>query len=289
MKAETRSRPMPYLLLLPVTLLLILFFVLPVANVIRTSFLTFDIGARAVLPLTQENYIAFFSNATYMNILTRTIRIAAVVTSLLLFIGYPLALYLSRASPSARGMIFLVILAPLLISVIARSYAWLVILAPSGLINQILMGAGLARDPAKLMYTEGAIVIGLAYICLPYMVLSIDAAIRLIDPRLELAAQSLGSSSLSVFWHVTLPLSMPGLVSGSVIVFALSASSYITPALLGGSFNRVLSSLVYEQTMVIFNQPFGSAIAISFMIITTVLIGTYMRITRRHRTAILAG
>ncbi len=289
MKTQHHFRPVSLLLLLPVLLFLIFFFVMPVSYAVRTSFLTYDPANVAVLPVTLSNYVEFLGNPVYLNILARTFKLAFIVTITLLLIGYPVALYLSRASSSARGLLFLVILAPLLVSVIARSYAWLIILSPSGLINRALIAVGLIHQPVKLIYTETAIVIGLTYVFLPYMVLSIDAALRLINPQLELAARSLGASKLSAFWHVTLPLSMPGIISGSVIVFALSASSFITPALLGGSFNRVLASLVYEQTLVLFNQPFGSAIAVSFLVINIVLLAVYTRITRTHRTAILAG
>ena len=273
----------------PALALLILFFVIPIASTIKTSLLTYDPARAAIPPVTFQNYLAFFTNPLYQSVLFRTVRIALLVTVVLLCVGYPLAFYMVGASSRARSVLTIVILSPLLVSVIARSYAWLVILSPSGLVNRLLLAAGLIEKPLKMMYTEGAIVVGLAYVLLPYMVLSIDAALRLVDPRLESAARSLGASPPAAFLKITLPLSMPGVVSGSVIVFALSASAFVTPAMLGGSSNKVVASVLYEQTLVFFNQPFSSAIAISFLILNAVLITLYSRLTAARRTVALAA
>lgn len=276
-------------LLLPAAFMLIFFFVVPIGRTINTSLLHYDPVNIAVGPITLDNYLSFLGTGYYQGVLFRTLEIAFWATVSTLVIGYLVSLYMAKATSRTRSVLTVFLLAPLMVNVIALSYAWLVVLSPSGLINRLLLSVGLIHEPLKMMYTKGAVIVGLGYVFLPYMVLSIDAAMRLIDPRLELAAKSLGASSWIAFWKIRLPLSMPGVVSGSLMVFALSASSFITPALLGGSSNTVIANVLYDQTLVFFNAPLSSAIAIAFVFLNLILIGFYSHITRSRHSVAMGG
>jgi putative spermidine/putrescine transport system permease protein len=185
-------------------------------------------------------------------------------------------------------LVTLVIAAPLLISVIARTFGWIVVLGPNGLANALFHALGLVTDPVPLLFTEAAIVVGLVHVLLPYMVLSIAASLEAIDGSLVRAARSLGASPRVAFLRVTLPLSLHGLIAGSLIVFALSSASFVTPAILGGSQLKVTSSLVYQQTLVLFNWPFGGAIAMIMLALTSILIASAsLRFGARSRPVLL--
>jgi putative spermidine/putrescine transport system permease protein len=156
-----------------------------------------------------------------------------------------------------------------------------VILGPSGLVNSLLLSLSVTAAPFRLLYTEGAIDIGLTHVLLPYMVLSIDAALSQFDRRLISAARSLGASPLATFRRVVWPLALPGVLSGSLLVFALASSAFVTPSMLGGGHNRVVPSLIFEQTLVLFDRPLASAIAVSFLAGIVVLLTLYLQSSSR--------
>jgi putative spermidine/putrescine transport system permease protein len=179
------------------------------------------------------------------------------------------------------------ILAPLLVSVVVRSFGWLVILGPNGLINSTLTGLGVVDEPLRLLYTETAIVLGLTHVFLSFMVLSIAAALDRIDPALIRAAQNLGASPRQAFRRIVLPLSLPGVAAGCLIVFTLSTSAFITPALLGGPRVKVMSFLAYQQSLLLTDWPYGSAIAFILLALSGGAVLLYLRAIERGRFAVV--
>jgi len=273
------------MLLGPIVLFLVLIFVVPVGLMVRYSFLTqLPDGTLTGVP-TLANYIRLATVDLYRGVMFTTLRISLFTTIGALLLAYPLALVMARGPVWLGRLITVLVIAPLLVNVVVRAYGWRIILAngPSGVLNWALSAVGLG--PVELLYTDWAVVIGSVQVFLPMMVLPLTAAIGRIDPAVEDAARTLGGTSLAVFRRVTLPLSLPGLGAGCTLVFSLTASSFILPALLGGSFTKMLGTLVEEQILTVFDWPFGAAIATVMVIIVMGINLAYMAlIERRVRT-----
>jgi putative spermidine/putrescine transport system permease protein len=249
------------MLLAPAVLFFVVVFVIPVGLMIRYSFYqqtsTGDLSSSATL----ANYARLASVDLYRTVVMTTLRVSAWTTAIAMLLAYPLALVMVRGNALVGRALTVIVLAPLLINVVVRTYSWRVILAngENGVLNWTLAHFGLG--PVQLLYTEWAVVIGSVHVFLPMMVLPLSAALGKINPAVEEAARTLGASSWQVFRRVTLPLSVPGLAVGATLVFSLTASSFVTPALLGGNFAKMLGTLVEEQILTVFDWPFGAAIA----------------------------
>jgi putative spermidine/putrescine transport system permease protein len=250
-----------FLLLAPAVLFFIVVFILPVGLMIRYSFYQQTQSGDLTAAATLANYLRLASVDLYRTVVFTTLRVSLWTTVIAMLLAYPLALVMVRGHPLVGRALTVIVLAPLLINVVVRTYAWRVILAngENGVLNWTLAHFGLG--PVQLLYTEWAIVIGSVHVFLPMMVLPLSAALGKINPAVEEAARTLGASSWAVFRRVTLPLSVPGLAVGCTLVFSLTASSFVTPALLGGNFAKMLGTLVEEQILVVFDWPFGAAIA----------------------------
>lgn len=281
-----RPAPALWLLAAPLAVFLVLF-VAPLAALFVVSLFRFDRSVGIVARVTLENYVKFLGDPFYLAILGRTLEIGVLVTLVTLLLGYPVAYHLTRVPPRRRAHLLLVILAPLLVSVVVRSFGWLVILGPNGLVNALLRGAGLIDEPLRLLYNEGAIVLGLTHVFLSFMVLSILAALGRIDPALIRAAQGLGATPWRAFLRVVLPLSVPGVVAGSLIVFSLSTSAFITPALLGGPRVKVMSYLAYQQTLMLADWPYGAAIAFVLLAVSGTSVLVYLRLVESGRLGVV--
>ncbi len=275
------------LLLGPPLLVFVGLYLLPLANVFVLSFFGFDRNTGKLGDLTLANYWKFLGDPFYLGILWRTLKLGVAATVLALVLGYPVAFYLSRARGRRRAYLMLGILAPLLVSVVVRSFGWLVILGPNGLVNSTLTSLRLVSEPVRLLYTETAIVLGLTHVFLSFMVLSIAAALDRIDPALLRAAQNLGASPRQAFLRVVLPLSLPGVAAGCLIVFTLATSAFITPALLGGPRVKVMSFLAYQQSLLLSDWPYGSAIAFVLLAITGGAVLLYLRLLERGRFGVV--
>ena len=201
--------------------------------------------------------------------LWRSLVIAAAVTVLCIVLAFPLAYWLSRLRGVARAILYLAVLIPLLTSAVVRTFGWMILLANNGFLNKSLIALGVTDTPIRMMYNEIGIIIALAEVLLPFMVLALDAALLNIDKQLYDAARNLGAGAVRIFWQVTLPLSMPGVVSGSVLVFSLAISAYVTPALIGGPRVPVMSTTIYQQGIALLNWPAGAAIA--FILLSTLI------------------
>ncbi len=278
-------RKLPWLLVAPAAVFYVVLFVIPFGNLILSSFYDYSRLTGVVKTLTMKNYVRFWTDAFYLDILVRTFRVSLVATAVTLMVGYPVAVYMTKASARVRALVTLFILSPLLISVVVRSFGWLIILGPDGLLSSLLRPFGL-KD-ATVMYTETAVVIGLVNVFLPYMVLSIVASLQAIDPAVPRAARSLGATRTQVFRRVTLPLSMPGVIAGCLIVFCLGSSAFVTPALLGGAEIKVLATLIYQQMMILQNWPFAAAISLALLVIVLAIVSLQVKLLERGRAGVI--
>jgi putative spermidine/putrescine transport system permease protein len=206
----------------------------------------------------------------YLDILQTTIVISLKVTGITLLLGYPTAYFIARTKSKMKSVMMIVIIFPFLVSAVVRSYGWMVILGNKGLLNQLLLAVGLIHKPLVILNTPNAVIIGLVHLLLPYMILSITAVIQSIDPNVEYAAYSLSANPIQTFSRVIFPLSAPGVISGCILVFTMSMTSYVTPKLLGGSKFRMMSTMVFQEVNVNFN--WGLASAISYILLFTILI-----------------
>jgi putative spermidine/putrescine transport system permease protein len=279
-----RPGVMAGLLLAPAIIFLGIFFLLPVVNMIGFSFLTQNHQGVAVGPPTLANYVRFFEVDLYARVMRTTIEVAVITTLLASLLGYPIALVMVRGNVVVMRIVTALVLAPLLLNVVIRTYGWKVVLAngSNGLLNQMMMGLGLIEDPMKLLFTPTAIVIGSLHVFLPLMVLPLAAALSKIDPNLEDAARTLGAPGWRTFWRVTIPLSVPGLAAGTTLVFSLTASSFVTPAILGGNLAKMLGTLVQEQILGISEWPFGAAIATVMITIVLAINLAYIALIERR-------
>ncbi|MDI3533877.1 MAG: putative spermidine/putrescine transport system permease protein [Thermosediminibacterales bacterium] len=253
-----------YLLLLPGLIILLLFLAAPLFS---TVFRTFQ-GNEG---LTLAKYIAFFKDSYNRGVYIRTLKLALLTTLIAVILGFPTSYYISRLSRRARGLYIIFAVFPLLTSPVVRSFSWMVILGKNGILNSILLKLNLIEEPLRLLYNEFSIVIGLVYLFLPLMIMSLVGVMENIDEDLIEAAESLGATRREVFIRVIFPLSIPGLIVGSVLVFTGSITAYTTPQLLGGSNTTVLATLIYQNAMSLFDWDTASVVA-TIMILTTVFV-----------------
>lgn len=263
-------------LLSPTLLSLLAFFVAPVAILVMYSFYEAQPGGIMKPDFVLDNYWRFLGDPFHLGILWTTIKLGLGVTLITLIAGYPVAYGLARTrSRLLRSLGITAVLIPLMTSVVVRSYGWMILLASSGLINKLLLWLRLIDEPLQLMFTTLGVVIALGEVFLPFMILTIMPVIQGIDPALEQASMSLGASPVRTFWNVTLPLSMPGVAAGSILVFVLTIGAFATPRLVGGAKTQVVSVFVYDQALQLFNWPFGAAT--SMIILVIVLLLTYLQ------------
>jgi putative spermidine/putrescine transport system permease protein len=264
-------------LLLPALLVLLAFFALPLGTILVYSVGRSAPGSIYIPDLTLANYAALFETPVYVKVMLRTLRIGLVVTLLALVIGYPYAYLMARGRPWLRSALLLAVLLPLLVSVVVRTYGWMVVLGLDGPVNTLLLAVGLVQQPVKFLFNETGIVIGLLHVFFPFMVLPLSSVLQKVDPQLEDAARTLGAGAFTVFRRVTLPLSVPGIAAGSMLVFTLSVAAYVTPALMGGAGINVMATLVAQQILVLVNWPLGAAVAVMLVVITLVVVTAYHR------------
>ncbi len=261
----------PYLLIAPNFLWLLLFMAGALFVLGVMSFRGYEPGGRGILETWElTHYTAFLSDPFFLNVLWRSLVISTAVTLVCIVLAFPLAYWLSRLRGTARAILYLAVLIPLLTSAVVRTFGWMILLANNGFLNKSLIAIGITDSPIRMMYNEVGIIIALAEVLLPFMVLALDAALLNIDRQLYDAARNLGAGAVRIFWQVTLPLSMPGVVSGSVLVFSLAISAYVTPALIGGPRVPVMSTTIYQQGIALLNWPFGAAIA--FILLATLIV-----------------
>ncbi|WP_435171071.1 ABC transporter permease [Falsirhodobacter sp. 1013] len=280
----------PSLLILPLLIFLLVFFFMPAIKLMLFSIMTQDAQGRVGAPLTIAHYVRFFEVALYGEILWTTIRIALITSVIAAVLAYPVATVLVRGNMTVTRIVTLIIIAPLAVSVVVRAYGWQLILGngPTGLLNYILLHLGLIQQPLALLFSDTAVVVGSLHIFFPMMVLPLASALGKIDPNLEQAGRTLGAPAWKVFWRITLPLSLPGLLAGVTLVFSLAAGSYVIPALIGGPGSQMLGNLAEQQIVAVYDWPFGATIASILVFIVISINALSMKILggRRFRASV---
>jgi putative spermidine/putrescine transport system permease protein len=280
---KIKQWPLGTLLAVPAFVWLGIFFLIPLILILRLSFYGFSPTGGIQAGFQLNNYIKLFTDTYYLGIYVRTFRISIIVTIACLLIGYPEAYFLTQLQGRIKALVMMIVVSPLLISAVTRTFGWFIMLGNNGVVNNAIIGLGLSETPLKLLYSETGIVIGLTHVLVPMMVLSIYASLQRRDPALVRAAESLGASPLIAFLKVTLPLSLPGILAGSVLVFTMAMSAFVTPAVLGGSRVRVVAYLVYEEFLQMLNWPFGAALALVLVVLTMTIVLVYHRLMERGR------
>lgn len=276
------SSAIRFVQLLPAAVILVTLFYIPLAYLFNLSLHENIPGRMIVEPgRTLANYFRVVTDTYYLMALARTLTLATSATLICALLGFPLACFLWRANPRFKGILTLSVIAPLLISIVVRAYGWMIILGDRGLVNHALLSLNLIEQPIPLMYTNEAIFVGLIHVQFPFMVLSILAALERVDSTLVDAAETLGASRFKAFMEIVLPLSLPGIITGTVLVFSLCMTAFVTPVLLGGSGDQLLTIIVYNQFTTAFNWPLGSALAIVLCIITLVAVSLFLVIMRK--------
>lgn len=262
-------------LLVPGIALLALAFLTPIAQMLMLAFTSSGDG-----PF--QHFHRFLSDGYYLGILWRTVRLSLTITAISAVIGFPFAYIVSRVSPSLRLWLVVMVILPLMTSVVVRTFGWMVILGRNGPVSDMLRALGLVPRNFALMHTEMSIIIGMVQVLLPFMVLSLIGVIGGIDRRLEEAARTMGCTFLGTIRTVILPLSLPGLVSGSLLVFTLSASSFVTPSLLGGARIEVLAGSIYKSVTQTLDWPFAAAQAVILFVGIALLLVPYMALSEKR-------
>ena len=266
-------------LLVPGLLVVAIMLAAPLCLMLVLSFQQFVPGQITNGVLTLDNYVRLLGDLFYLQVMLETVELGLVVTGLSLVLGYPLAFFLARTRSRLRTILTYLIFVPMMISLVIRAYGWMVLLGYNGLLNTVLLSTGLIATPLRLLNSAHAVVLGLVEVLLPFMVVPLMSALKDIQPSVEEAARALGATPRQPFLKVTLPLSVPGMISGSLMVFSLSITAYALPALLGGAKVKMISAIAYDAMLVSYNWPFGSAVGIAMVVVTTALIYGYLRLT----------
>ena len=265
-------------------MVVVVLLVVPLLILLRYSFNRFVPGQFMVEALTAENYVKIFADPYYRNVLFVTAGIALLCTLLCLVLGYPAAYQLARTRSRYKTWLILLVVVPLFVGNAVRSAGWIVVFGQKGAFNAALLSLGLIQAPLTIMYTPLAVIVGIVGFNLPFMVLTLQSVIEGINPALEEAALGMGAPPMKAFWKVTLPLSLPGVIAGSMLCFILAMNAYATPVLLGGPRFQMMAPLVYEQISEQSNWPLGGALAFVLMLATLLLTaGGNMLVQRRYR------
>jgi putative spermidine/putrescine transport system permease protein len=286
--AAARRWPLaPYLLSAPALALYALIVIVPIAMTVLLSFNDFSTvgGIQAVFTL--KSWKELFTDEYFREMFLRTLRISLWVTLICAVVGTTEAYILNRMSARWKGIFLLVILGPLLISVVARTLGWALLFGgATGVVNKALLNLGVIGAPIPFMFTETGVVVALSHVLMPFMVLSVWAALQRLDPHIENAAMSLGASHATVLRRVVLPQVMPGVLSGAIIVFALAASAFATPAIIGGRRLKVASTLAYDEFLNTLNWPMGAAVATFLLLALVAIILVSNRLVEKRYAAV---
>jgi len=252
------------LVMTPAVVTSLCFLIVPMVAILINSL---TVSRAGVTSFSLANYLSVLSDGFYWEVLLRTVRISLITTLVTLLLSYPTALYLYFSESRWRRVMLFVVISPLFLSVIVRTYGWVVLLGSNGAVNALLPEG----HKLQLLRTEGAVVLGLTHIYMPFMVLALNTALVKVDRKLLAAAASLGASNFRMFRDILWPLSIPGVLSGCMIVFAISMTAFSTPVLLGGAANKTMPYLIYQQNLMLADWHMGSALA--FVLLAATLAG----------------
>ena len=282
-RSRWRAAGVPWFLSLPALVFFAVIVVVPLAMTVVLSFHDWGEYKGIQFVFILKNWREIWVDPYFREMFARTFRIAALVTLVTAVFGAPEAYILNRMRPPWRGFFVLVLLGPLLISVIARTLGWALLFGGnSGVVNAALMNLGIISSPIPFMFTETGVVVALSHVMMPFMVLSVWTALQRVDPQIENAAESLGAGHFTILRRVIFPQIVPGMLTGGIIVFALSASAFATPAIIGGRRLKVAATLVYDQFLDTLNWPLGAAVATLLLVALIVTIVVANRLVERR-------
>jgi putative spermidine/putrescine transport system permease protein len=285
MRSQAQARSAVAGLAGPATVYVGIGLLVPLAILLRYSLNQFVPGKFMVDALTVENYVKFFTDPYYTTVLWRTVRVALATTAICLVMGFPLAYVLARTRTRHKNLLIMLVVLPLFVGNAVRAAGWMVAFGNRGLLNASLMGLGAIPTPIEIMFTETAVIVGIAAVNLPFMVLTLQSVIEGIDRSVEEAAFNLGAGPLQMARRVLFPLAMPGILAGTILTFILAMNAYATPVLLGGPRFQMMGPLVYNQFVQQNNWPFGGAVAFVLMIATLILtLAANFLVQQRYRS-----
>jgi len=258
-----------FMLVSPALIALLILFVYPIAGILVRSLFSPD--------FTFKHYLYFFQNPLYAKVMWITIQISFLSTLTSVLVGYPVAYVLRRARPGLRNFFLLVIVLSFMISLLVRNYSWIIVLQRNGVINLLLKSFGLIDQPLILLHNKFGTMVGMTHIFTPYIIFPVYSVMMGIDLNLEKAAQNLGATRWQTFWRVTFPLSLPGIGAEALLVFIMALGFFITPALLGGRKELMLSNLIEIQVVDLLNWPFASAMSVVLLVVTLIIFFIYNR------------
>ena len=271
------GRGQQWQLALPLALAFVAFFAAPL-------FILFGVSAFNDEQITQpglQTWAGFLSDPFYWRVTGNTLKLGALTVVATVLIGYPLAVVYMRSSPRVQRILIFLIIMPVLLSVVVRTFAWMVILGREGVLNQALIALGLTTAPLRFLQTELGLIISLTQIELPMMVLPLISVMSRIEDSLHDASSALGASRWRTFFRVTVPLSLPGLIAGCTLVFASSTTAFISQSVIGGNRLVYLPLVVWQQSLVVYNWPLASVAAVMLLVSVTLCIAVFMLLGRR--------
>ncbi len=258
----------------------LLFGVIPLLLLVITSFMTMDTARLVALPFSGKAYLDLMDPA-YISVFTRSLRLALITTVLCLGIGFPFAWYTARMTPKWRTSVLVLLMIPFWTNSLVRTYAMRMVLGTHGILNKALLFLGVIETPLKIMYTDYAVIAGLFYLMLPFMVLPLYATVEKLNYHLVEAARDLGAGPLAVFMRVIIPLTLPGIMAGCVMVFVPAMGLFYVASLLGGARQLLVGNLIWQQFLNARNWPLGSATSIVLIVLMALMLIGYGLLLRR--------
>lgn len=281
MTAGTRTRLPGLVLVSPLLLILLFAFIAPVLLMVPLSLREYVPGSGISANWTLANYTSIVTDEYFREVVVRTLVLGFGVTAICLLLGYPLAYFIAHSGPTMRLTLTMLVIFPMLLNLVVRSFGWIALLANRGLINNLLIDVGLIERPIRMMFNLFGLLVGMSHIFLPFMVLMLVPAIQAIPKDVQSAAYTLAASRLRVFWSITLPMSAPGILSGSILVFVLTISALVTPRMLGGPTYKVMATLIYDDFLQTLDWPAGAAMSFALTALTMLVIGVCSRLMKR--------
>ncbi|MGG3447381.1 spermidine/putrescine ABC transporter permease PotB [Bacillus nitratireducens] len=270
------------LLALPTVVWLLLFFLVPLVFVLGFAFMQRGAYGTVEMQFTLDNIVRVF-DPLYMGTLWETVKIAVITTVICLLIGYPFAYTITIVDRKYRSILLLLATIPFWINFLVRSYAWIVILRSQGLVNTLLLKLGIISEPLNLLYNTPSVILGMVYSLLPFMILPVYAAIEQLDKRKLEAAYDLGATPVKAFWNVTVPMTMSGIATGSILVFVSSIGMFVVSDVMGGSKVALIGNVIQNQFLGARDWPFGSALSMIVVLFSVLLIYLYYRATKVYK------
>ena len=272
----------PLWTLSPLVVWLSILVAVPLIFVITMGFLSRGTYGNVEFKFTLENYMRIF-NPLYLKMLLSSLWLSLITTFICLAAGYPFAYFIANAPKKIRGILLMLIIIPFWTNSLIRTYAWITLLRTSGIINSYLIQFGIINEPIQFLYTNGAVILGLAYTLFPFMVLPLYASIESLDKRYLEAASDLGAKPWKTFWSITVPLTLPGIIAGCILVFIPTLGLFFIPDLMGGSKIMLISNFIKNQFLTARDWPFGSAASIVLIALTFILLGVYIKILNKNK------